>query len=195
MNAILDIVTDPRHDGWRAVLVTDIDAGQPWGDAFAPTLLIDRDGRAHLAAEVYQPAHGHRIETAYEHFADVDRFARYLRIHHGTSTVAVITGPDCTVLVFDTAAYRTHIGVTGGCDLTAEQTEWRAWLDGDVYGVLVQQRVPALHCLVCGHSEPERWCDLDAYWGFYGTGYGAGRALELLRDAAAAASTNADAAT
>jgi len=58
-----EIVTDDRYPGWRARIVTDTDAWQPWGDALAPALLVEH-GHAAWASEVYQPTHAQRILEA-----------------------------------------------------------------------------------------------------------------------------------
>jgi hypothetical protein len=55
MSGPVDIVTVPQWPRWRALLVPDDDAGQPWGDALAPALILGRHGHVAVAAEVYQP--------------------------------------------------------------------------------------------------------------------------------------------
>ena len=81
-------------------------------------------------------------------------FCRYLRMCHGSTSVATASSQATTVLMFDTAAYRAHAGITGSADLSAELTEWQAWLDGEVFGVVVQRRTPAVSCDHCGQSTP-----------------------------------------
>jgi len=53
----------------------------------APALLVDRRGYTRLAAEVFQPADRARIEAAYEHFKNPNRFERHLRQRYGTTTI------------------------------------------------------------------------------------------------------------
>jgi hypothetical protein len=98
-------------------------------------------------------------------------FERYLRIAHGTTAVGQISGRDLTVITFDTAAFRDHAGITGIADLTGEVLEWRAWLDGDVYEVVVEQ-----------HTAEQRWIHQDALCGLYGWPYAHQRATQLLAD-------------
>ena len=69
-------ITDGRYPNWRARIVLDEEAGQPWGDVLAPVLLIERH-RASWATEVYQPKHAQRILTAWHHL-NGDVFERYL---------------------------------------------------------------------------------------------------------------------
>ncbi len=179
-----DVVTDRRRPGWRARIVIDDDAGEPWGDALAPALLICRGGYTQVAADVYQDQHIGQILHAWRHFADHHRFTRYLRLCHGTTTVATATAGDLTVLTFDTAGYRAHTGITGPADLTGERDEWQAWLDGDVFGVIVERASHPRRCLHCGRHEWAGWVEMDACWGFYGHAYAAQQALHLLRAAA-----------
>lgn len=179
-----EVVTDQRLPGWRARLIVDEDADEPWGDALAPALLIDRSACPRIAAGVYQARHSDRIVHAWQHFTSHDLFTRYLRLQHGTTTIESAAAGDLTVLTLDTTDYRTHVGITGAANLTSEREEWQAWLDGEVYGVIVEHHTTARHCVHCGHTEPSRWVEVDASWGFYGRTYAAERALYLLRTAA-----------
>ncbi|WP_432983099.1 hypothetical protein [Dactylosporangium sp. CA-233914] len=176
-----DVVTVAGLPGWRALLVADADAGEPWGDALAPALLIGRGGRVRAAAEVYQPAHTGRLAHAWQYFCDHDLFCRYLRLCHGTTSIATASSQDTTALIFDTTAYRAHAGITGVADLSAEQAEWQAWLDGDVYGVVVQQHIPAVSCTHCGQTTPAMWTAVESCWGYFGRASAEDAAEPLLR--------------
>jgi hypothetical protein len=168
--AELDIVTDDRYPSWRARIGVDDHVGQPWGDALAPALLVER-GHVEWAGEVYQSAHADRILEAWRRL-EPDVFERYLRIAHRTSAVAQISGRDLTVITFDTAAYRDHVGITDAiADLTGEVAEWRAWLDGDVYEVVVER-----------HTAEQCWTHQDSLCGLYGWPYARECAAELLAE-------------
>jgi hypothetical protein len=179
-----DVVTDRRRPGWRARLIVEDDAGEPWGDALAPALLIGRDGSPRVAADVYQDRHAARITHAWQHFNNHDMFARYLRLFHGSTTVVTAASGDTTVLTYDTSRYREHIGITGAADLTGDRDEWQSWLDGDVYGVIVEHPTHPRPCVHCRHQPEPGWVEVDACWGFYGRRYAAQQALQLLRAAA-----------
>lgn len=169
------IVTDDQYPGWRARLIVDEDCGQPWGDALAPALLIERRRHAVLASEVYPPKHADRILAAWNHLGGGTTFERYLRLAHGTTAISHVTGQDLTVIIFDTGEYRSHVGITGDCDLAGEVHEWRVWLDGDIYGVVVEQHT-AEHC----------WTDHDSLWGLYGYDYASSEAATMLASTAGA---------
>ena len=167
--AELEIITDDRYPGWRARIMVDDQAGQPYGDALAPALLVDRC-YAEWASEVYQTTNADRILDAWRRLEPAV-FERYLRIAHGSTAVGQISERDLRVITFDTAAYRDHAGVTGIADLTGEIFEWRAWLDGDVYEIVVEQ-----------HTAEQCWIYQDALCGLYGWPYAQQRAAELLAD-------------
>jgi hypothetical protein len=149
--------------------VVDTDAGQPWGDALAPALLVERS-HVEWASEVCQSAHAERILEAWRRF-DADVFERYLRLAHGTTAIEVITERNLTVITFDTIGYRAHVGITGPADLTGETQQWRAWLDGDVYEVVVEE-----------HTADRCWTYEDALCGLYGWSYARQRAADLLTE-------------
>lgn len=169
----LAIVTDDRYPGWRARIVIDADAGQPWGDALAPALLVER-GRGEWASEVYQSKHADRILEAWRRL-DPAVFERYLRLAHGATVIEQISDRDLTVITFDTADYRDHVAILGPAELTGEYHEWRAWLDGEVYEVIVEQ-----------HTADRCWTCQDSLCGLYGWAYAQQRAADLLTDNAAA---------
>ena len=102
-------------------------------------------------------------------------FERYLRLVHGTTAIEEATERDLTVITFDTAAYREHVGITGPAGLTGEYQQWRAWLDGDVYEAIVER-----------HTADECWIHQDALCGLYGWSYAHQRAVDLLTDNASA---------
>lgn len=164
------VIGDDRYPAWRARLVPDLDAGEPYGDALAPALIVDGRG-ARAAREVYQPVRLDRILAAWQHY-DEPLFLRYLRIVHGTTIVERVEGPQLTVLVFDTADYRAHVGTSVPVDLSGERDEWRAWLDGDVYGVIIEHH----------DSAEDTWYEVDSLFGLYGATYATDRGRDLIAE-------------
>ncbi|WP_020525190.1 hypothetical protein [Catelliglobosispora koreensis] len=167
------LVTDPQWPNWRAKLICDDQAEQPWGDGSCPALLIER-GDAWFAKGVFQPAYADRILQARRHFGDDQLLERYLRMLHGTTTVVHVTSRDLDVMLFDTSGFRDYIGVSGPANLAAEQQEWRFWLDGEVFGISVEHNPLTI-------AKPA-WVEWDAIWGFYGLAYSRERAKELLTE-------------
>ncbi|MBO3736669.1 hypothetical protein [Actinoplanes flavus] len=161
----VEIVTDALLPDRRALIVVDGDPAPPWGDAFAPALLIGLSGRARLAGDVFQPAGGARVADAYERFADPGRFERYLRQWHDTTTVAWLRDGQTTVALFDTGEYRAR---TGAPHLADDARQWRYWLTGQVYGVILQQRLDLPACPYCGSDQHTLWIKAGAWWDVYG---------------------------
>jgi len=165
---------DPAFPGWQYRILYDEEYPQPRGDCLAPAMLIDRRGSIQFAKEVYQTSHEHHIERAWRHFNNPTTFERYLRLAHGTTCVEQFSTPEETIIIFDTNGFREHAGISGHCDLTREKTEWRAWLDGDVFGVQVQQRTG---------SGPDDWTVRDEIWGLYSWDYAISEATRMLASA------------
>jgi hypothetical protein len=161
----VEIVTDALLPNQRALIVVDGDPSPPWGEAFAPALMIDLAGRARLAGDVFQPAGGARVVTAYERFADPGRFERYLRQSHGTTSVAWLREGQTTVALFDTREYRARVGAP---HLADDEQQWRYWLTGQVYGVILQQRLDLPACPYCGSDQHTLWIKADTWWDVYG---------------------------
>jgi hypothetical protein len=179
-------VTDDRFPGWRARLIHDDCAGEPDGDALAPALLVPCRGRPRPAKGVYLPVHAEQILAAWLHLADWDRFCRYLRMWHGVTAIAVASTADLDVFIFDTADYRDHVGVQPPSDLSGEQGEWQAWLDGDVYGVQVERHHSGTTTWDDNTTTAtSQWREVDAVWGLYGHEYATRYAHDLLHDCAA----------
>lgn len=168
---------------YRAVLEDDTWACEPENDGAAPFLRFGGDyyGRGdaiamNRAAEGMDHAFNVLGDRAPSGRHQRETFERYLRIFHGTIKVqwynAGISN-EYGYVAFDTAAWREEMG----CDPArlAEEDyleEYRAWVQGDVYGVVVEERTPG----ACGHDgcqEHEEWVHADdtgdyQIWGLYG---------------------------
>lgn len=180
-----DIITDDQYPRLRARLVHDQDAHQPDGDALAPALLAWRGDRAVFAKDVFVPDGRHEIVHAHSHYQSRDLFERYLRIVHAVTEIVTIDTPDLLIWIFDTADYRAHVGHTGPIDLSGEHTEWLAWAQGDVFGVIVEQRHAGTTVWDDGRVDDfVQWRHADSLWGLYGHDYAVVTARELLGDAA-----------
>ena len=127
----LETVIDDRYPGWRARIIADIEADQPWGDALAPALLVER-GYAQWASGVYQSRDAARILEAWRRL-DLAVFERYLRPAHGTTTMDQVSERNLIVITFDTAGFREHVGISGPAD------QWRTHR---LAGLARRRRVP-----------------------------------------------------
>jgi hypothetical protein len=189
----VDTITRDDRPGWRARIEQDTTGQEPYGDALAPALMVPYDGRPYFGREVYVPADADSLISALRWYVErhgvhdgADLFSRYLRIWHGTSTVETFSTRDGLVLIFDTADWRTHVGVIQlPIDLSGEAAEWRAYFDGEVYGVIVE-RLRTGRTLWDDGSSPDRveeWTIEESCWGFFGTEYASTEARRMLDDA------------
>lgn len=178
-------ITQDRFPRWRARLVHDEDAYEPDGDALAPALLVPAHGRPRLATGVYLPAHGEQIVAAWSRLADQDGFCRYLCICHGVTTIALASTADADVVIFDTAEFRRHVGITAPPDLSGERCEWQ-----DVAGRrrLRRDRATPVTGTTAWDDDTttatSQWRDVDAQWGLFGREHATERARDMLHDRA-----------
>lgn len=187
---------DPRV---VAVIVRDEEPGAPYGDALAPAYWLDyphdprragevfHDDESDELATIWQNVHAYAVNGQYSKLPsgrralrDYDTFtARFMRIFHGVRAFE-INHREGSVLILDTPNYRAHVGrptpdPTAAWDdaefWEGEASEWRAYLDGDVYGVgfaTMPERVT---------DETPISDDLDGWdvevqcWGFAGQEY------------------------
>lgn len=179
------IETIERGENLRARIVPDTDAQMPYGDALAPVFRLGaRTWQASDVVSDYEPTDlmPGDVADAMERFdSDHDKVERYLRMFHGVTAVEWITPPTSaeTYIVFDTPDWRKHVGWGDARNyfkpevreaVKATRDEWRAWTEGEVYGVIVERRdrgVTFWHS--GGFDQTERWEESDATcWGFYG---------------------------
>jgi hypothetical protein len=135
---------------------------------------------------VYVPEAADAVLAAWQRLDDRDMFERYLRMFHAVTTVAVASNGQTDVLVFDTADFRRHVGMTTTpAEVSGERDEWQAWLDGDVYGVIVERRRAGIIAWDDATTTTiEQWWEVESVWGIYGHTYALEEAAELLASCA-----------
>jgi hypothetical protein len=163
-------------------------AGEPDCDAQAPALVITARAQPYLSTGGYVPRAADAILAAWQRLDDRDMFVRYLRMFHGVTTVAVASSWQTDVLVFDSADFRRHVGITNlPADLSGERHEWQAWLDGEVYGVIVERHRAGTIAWDDGTTTTtQQWREVESVWGVYGHIFALERAAELLAVCASA---------
>lgn len=175
--ATLERVTD--HGAFRAVIERDEDPRAPEFDTGDP--IIDTEdgtvvyggeteagesktvGRVLDAFELTRPnSYSWRGEW------DTDTFERYVRIFHG-GTVRWINGgsrgEEGRYAALALPEYRRSHGVPDEhLNDPADVSEWRAYVEGDVYGIRVEQ------ASFDTEGDVESWTELEdtAVWGYYG---------------------------
>ncbi len=195
-----------EENGWRVTLIKDEHADEPYDDGQSPLLRIeDRYSGYHASAEHIQvgsmrpTGNDERIEEAAQRWASKpELFEKYLRAFHGATTIKWY-GPnnytDHTYVTYDTSEWVKAVGFD---DKVAPRSkydgakavsmaEYRAYLEGDVYGYQVERRVNVASIrIISAHgqhlrtieSEYDEWEVVDSCWGFYGYTYARESALE-----------------
>lgn len=194
--------SDPRV---LVVVEQDTDAQGPDGDAYAPAYWIATRGYGmHVvgnagstfddrdAADSWVAAFDRAPRRRYldrEDFAD-----RFMRVFHDTAVARVSTS-DGWILLLNTPAYRVHVGIDNAdgtralngagepiddsiaYGLEGELETFKAWVDGDVYGV--GYAVDAGRVLEDAEIDFSRYEVSLECWGFYGLEYAREAALGM----------------
>jgi len=183
-------VTVAAFPAFRARIVQNVNPAAPYDDGAAPILRVEyRNGwRAEQVTEGTSYVLDPSIVAAAERWGkDVDTFTRYVRAFHGVSRVDGYTSREGdTFLTLDPADWRADVGasveaVTAQDDL---MSEYRAYLEGDTYLVVVEKRETWRN--VDTDDEREEWAEVASCGGFYGDadGYVTDRAREMIAETA-----------
>jgi hypothetical protein len=185
----VEMRADSRWPDLRSRVVLDTSPERPEDDGAQPIIelvyteargwhadLLDLTAGGGLGWPEYQAA----LDAA-EHFGgDFDRLERYLRIFHGCTALDIMSDRSGGVYIgCDPAAWREHVGAPEGADLG----EWRDYLQGDVFGVVVEKLVTWAE--VGGDREMSTWDHQDSLWGLYGWHYAQSTAESMLFEAGA----------
>jgi hypothetical protein len=175
---------------YRVVLRVDEHAEAPYDEGSSPILRVEytsRGWRAELVDKTggYAPEHIDAIVAAASRFGgDTDLFERYLRMFHGTRDIVWYQSREgASYVTFDTPDWRAHLGIADDAADVVSLEEWRAYVEGDVYGWVVEER--ATWHRDGSDDTHETWEHVESCWGFYGREY----AEEAAREAFAAATS------
>lgn len=64
----------------------------------------------------------------------------------------------------------------------ASAADWQAWLDGEVYGVALEELTTWTTNTVAGERTRDEWETVESVWGFYGADYVKAAAVETFGD-------------
>jgi len=199
---VIDTVETPDGLTFRALIVQDDDAMAPEFDGGCPIVQIDPGRYDGFHAEM--TSYGQSAEypdglpdtadrilqrfNAYDKRTAIDTFERYLRIYHDGNLVEYgpNRGTDYTYVAYVTRTLWESWGNTGEVG-KADLDEWRAYVEGDTYGVMVEVK-PTVevsddddHTDYYGDVSHDGWTETDATcWGFYGQKYAEESAREEL---------------
>lgn len=169
-----------QQDGYRVRLELDESPEQPYDDGQSPILLMTyRNGwhAEHVDPGTHRPRDCDAdIQRAAEHFgSDFDRLEYYLRAFHGVTKVEQFdTRDNDHYFSYDDKAWRDKVGAPEG---SASLEEWQAYVEGDVYGYVIEKRVNWT-ADADEFDDRESWESVESCWGFYGEKYATEEATE-----------------
>lgn len=183
---------------------------EPYDDGGSPIIRLYRRGYGDYQAEQVGSTSyvldSVILEAAARWAKEPDVFERYCRIFHGARSFEWRDSGDSRDYIYvtlDPADWREKMGLTDEWldahpDVkTTNLTEWNAYCDGDVYGVIVEKRVTWTREHddeidgTDGDPSMDDWQEVSAVWGYYGEEYATEVAREQL-DAYAPATTTDD---
>lgn len=183
-----DSILEERN-GFRVRLVLDQDADQPYDETGPPLVRIyPRSGNVESLRSAGSP----QIAEAVERWGTPASpgwklVEKYLRAFHGTQNIETYYSGEYWYIAFDTEDWIKSIGFD---DVTAPRgnykpwpmlAEWKAWVEGDVYGYIVEKQARWAKMVdgVADESDDmTTWETVDSCWGFYGDEYAKEAALE-----------------
>jgi len=192
----IETVTVDAFPLFRARIVADADPQPPYDDGGVPILRTYRDRiwggwHADQLTDVTSYTVPAGILEAARRWGAGETFDRYARIYHGVTRVETY-GPNhvtnCTYLALDPADWRETVGASVEAIAAQDDLmgEYRAFLEGDTYGIVVERSETWRKDGT--DEEREDWDEVDACWGFYGdpSGYVADCAREMIVESAGA---------
>ncbi|MEU3265090.1 hypothetical protein [Streptomyces bacillaris] len=182
MTDVLAITEDGR---FRVRLVRDEHPQNPRTDSETLVHVITID--THLGQ--YHPVDkdGGPLAEAWERlkwnrWTGIDTFTRYVSIMHGGIVLesSPVRGPRSLWYVTGEEARAIDGGLLTEGYVEAEMQEYEAWAEGDVWGYVVEERVPWTRADDYD-GFMEIWVEVDSCFGFYGKPYARSQAREALR--------------
>jgi hypothetical protein len=183
------------NDNYRVRIGIDSSPEQPYDDGGWPIMRmdtgsygtnvthIDSGGRSHVMDSNVESAISQwgSPSSPYWHFVE-----KYLRAFHGVTKIQWYRSNDYWYVAYDSADWREYVGFEGpmpegGWPYQDEKplAEWEAYINGEVYYYVVEQRFMWQQVDNPEVSLMETWEQVDSCGGFYGYDY----AVEAAREA------------
>lgn len=180
-----------EENGYRVVLMLDDAPQEPDDDGANPILRIDPAYRSggvevtHVDKGHMRPRDGdERIEELARHLFEeyparraLEILERALKYARGVTKVVTYWSESYWYAAYDSAAFREAVGAAEG---SADLTEYKAWIEGDVWGYAVEKQVtwaaqdePQLRTMTTWEPVED-----EESWGYYGHEYAEEAALE-----------------
>lgn len=191
--------TIEERGGYRARIELDDYPTEPEHDSGCPVLRVDEgrvaftgygsesyrgDGISHTADDALQ-----KFVTEFGQSDGLSTFERYIAIFHGGKTVRHSghgwREPDYIAYTTERMA-REVWGQSEPLLLDADMDEWIAYVEGDVYGVIIEEKTVTKTFVydreenVVSDSVDDTWTEVESCWGHYGTKWAEQAARESL---------------
>lgn len=160
----MDIVeTLHETDAVRIVAVWDLDNEAPYDDGQSPIIVYERGASTAQESRCTSYVASPGLVAAWDRWATRhETFERYARMFHDARVFAYRDTRDASFVTCDPADWRATVGITD--EMTTDPNYvatfgvYGAWLDGETYALLRQER--------CDHDG---WHTTDALGGIYGS--------------------------
>jgi hypothetical protein len=158
-----------ERNGYRVRLVLDESPDAPYDDGQSPLLRMEYRSSGwcseHIDAGMMRPRNDDSAieEAANRWGTDFTKLEKYLRAYYGATQVEEWYSGNYWYITYDSRAFRQALGAPAG---SADMTEYRAYVEGDVWGYVVEKQV---HWST-EDEFPDRdsWETVDSCFGFYG---------------------------
>lgn len=168
-------ILETSEDGrFRVKLVLDEWPDEPYDDGQSPLIRIERTSygiRAeHIMATGRPLDDDEHVEEAIARWGtpsspDWRLVEKYLRAFHGVTKIETWYSGSYWYVTYDPARWREHVGAPEG---SVDMSEWRAYVEGDVWGWVVEKSV-TWHTDDPGHDDKDEWEHVDSCGGYYGS--------------------------
>lgn len=173
---------------YRARIVLDKHPSEPYDDGATPIVQVRRGGywgwSGEQAGGTSYKVPGDIIEAVGRFGSDSDLLERYLRIFHGVTSVKWYDSGSYTYFSFVSPDWLEYVGEPRDNEgIKADLTEWIAYCEGDVWGVVVEELTTWQRTDVPTYGDPiirEEWDEVDSVWGHYGYKWAVEAAKEQL---------------
>lgn len=168
----------PDGTEYRACLDRDTEPQEPYDDGAWPILRVEYKHYDYVATAFNKQAvpYVDKFNELFERLRGLRNWERFAKIFLGATAVheyGFNRGTDYSYIAFDAKEWREsmEMDTPEGIAKFAEEdplTEIKAWIEGDVWGYIIQSRWNPDEEL----EDDEDWGDVDSCWGFYGRKWG-----------------------
>lgn len=157
------------------VLMEDSSHLKPDGDTYPPTVVDNLDWWRPETVATVSERYLQGVNLAGEDLTSIisrikndnptrweEVATRYFNIHYQSDLYITPAGGGKWAVALATPEWRKVVGHFWPLD-RADIEDVLDWLNGDVYGIVHEEYIPA-----CEHGHTGQWIDHDSVWGFYG---------------------------